>query len=143
MAVPRPIDWKLIFLLSLFGLFMGIATVFFIPSRIEPFCWLLIFLICAYVIARSRPTGHFVHGLLVSLVNSVWITGAHALLFHQYIANHPAELEQMQAMPLGDHALRLMLILGPFIGLVSGLILGLFAFIAGKLVKSEPATVSP
>jgi hypothetical protein len=43
-------DWKLILQLPLFGLFMGVATVYFIPLNVEPFCWLVIFLFCAYVI---------------------------------------------------------------------------------------------
>ena len=84
-------NWKLILLLSLFGLAMGIATVFFIPSNIEPVFWCIIFLICAWIIAK-RARGHFfLHGLLVSIVNSVWI--------------------------------------------VSGLVLGLFAWIASKIVR--------
>jgi hypothetical protein len=45
-------DWKLVFQLSLFGLAMGIATVFVIPSNIEPWFWLLIFGVCAFLIAR-------------------------------------------------------------------------------------------
>ena len=36
------VDWKLISRLSLFGLAMAIATVFAIPSNIEPAFWLVI-----------------------------------------------------------------------------------------------------
>jgi hypothetical protein len=74
-------DWPLIFTLSLFGLAMGLATVFVIPSNIEPLFWLLIFIVCAYAIAKRAPGRPFLHGLLVSLVNSVWISAAHVLLF--------------------------------------------------------------
>ena len=48
-------DWKLIFGLSLFGLAMAIGTVFVIPSNVEPIFWLVIFLVCAFLIARMRP----------------------------------------------------------------------------------------
>ena len=65
---------KLILQLSLFGLAMGIATVFVIPSNIEPIFWLVIFGICAYIIATRCSGRYFLHGLFVSLVNSVWIT---------------------------------------------------------------------
>ena len=82
-------NWKLIGMLSLFGLAMGIATIFVIPSNVEPLVWLVIFLICAYVIAKQSPGKHFLHGLLLGLANSVWITAAHILLFEQYIASHP------------------------------------------------------
>src|SRR5256885_3431258 len=128
-------DWKLVFGLSLFGLAMGIATVFVIPSHIEPIFWLLIFLICAFLIARRRSSGHFLHGLLVGIVNSVWVTGAHILLFNFYIANHPKEAAMMRSMPLPGSPRLMMAITGPIIGLISGCILGLFAFVAGKLVK--------
>ena len=74
-------DWKLIFQLSMFGLAIGIATVYVIPSSIEPIFWLIIFVICAVIIAKRRVGKPFLHGLLVSLVNSVWITAAHVLLF--------------------------------------------------------------
>ena len=84
-------NWKLILQLSLFGLAMGIGTVFVIPSTIEPLFWLAIFILSAYIIARRVPGKHFLHGFFVSLVNCVWVTGSHILFFNQYIANHPRE----------------------------------------------------
>src|SRR5712692_8783886 len=131
-------DWKLISALSLFGLAMGIATVFLIPSSIEPLFWLLIFCVCAYIIAKQRSGKHFVHGLLVSIFNSVWITAAHVLLFGRYMVNHPREAAMMRSMPLPDSPRLMMMLMGPIIGVASGLVLGLFAFIAGKLVKPNP-----
>ncbi len=130
-------NWKLIFQLSLFGLAMGICTVFWIPSNIEPYFWFAIFIICAYLIARNCREKFFLHGLFVGLANSVWITGLHALLFHVYAANHPKEIEQMGTMFLPKHPRIMMLITGPFIGLVSGLVLGIFAFAASKIWKSR------
>lgn len=126
-------NWKLIFLLSLFGLAMGIATVFVIPSNIEPLFWLVIFIICAVIIARRVPSRHFLHGLLVGIVNSIWVTGAHVLLFDAYIANHAREAAMMQNSPLPPRAM--MLIVGPCIGVVSGIVLGLFAWIASKFIR--------
>ena len=82
---------KLIFQLSLFGLVMALATVFWIPSRIEPVFWLVIFLLCAYFIVRTAPGKYFLHGFLVSLLNSVWITAAHIILFSTYIGGHQQE----------------------------------------------------
>lgn len=135
-------SWKLISQLSLFGLAMGIATVYVIPSNIEPAFWLVIFLICAYLIAK-RTVGaglHFLHGLLLGLANSVWITAAHVLLYDTYIARHAREAAMMQnpSIPLSGKAM--MAVVGPVIGLISGVILGLFALVAGKLVKHSPAT---
>ena len=130
-------NWKLIFQLSLFGLGMGLATVFFIPSNVEPYFWLAIFAVCAYIIARQVAAQHFLYGFLVSLVNSVWITGAHILFFNQYIANHPQEAAMMTSMPLPDSPRLMMALTGPIVGIVSGLVLGLFAFVAGKFVKKS------
>lgn len=132
-------NWNLIFKLSLFGLAMAFATVYFIPSNIKPFCWLLIFIICAYLIAKNCSSKYFLHGLLVSLVNAVWITTAHIFLFDQYISNHAKEAEMMKRMPMPDSPKLMMLMTGPVVGIVSGLILGLFAFIAAKIMKRKQA----
>jgi hypothetical protein len=128
---------KLIFQLSLFGLAMGIATVYFIPSDIEPLCWLVIFIVCAYLIAKNCTEKYFLTGLCVSLLNSVWITAAHIILFNTYLANHPQEAEMMAKMPMPDSPRLMMLMMGPIVGLVSGIILGLFAFVASKIVKKK------
>jgi hypothetical protein len=132
-------NWNLIFKLSLFGLAMAFATVYFIPSGIEPFFWLAIFIICAYIIAKNCSSGYFLHGLLVSIVNAVWITAAHILLFDTYISNHPQEAAMMAKMPMPESPKLMMLMTGPIIGIVSGLILGLLAFIASKVIKREQA----
>jgi hypothetical protein len=129
------VDWKLIFQLSLLGLAMGIATVFFIPSNIEPIFWVVIFVVCAYIIAKHLAARHFLHGLLLGLANSVWITASHILLFNRYIANHPREAAMMTSMPLPDSPRVMMALTGPGIGLVSGLVIGLFALVGGKLLK--------
>ena len=132
-------DWKLIVLLSGFGLMMAFATVFVIPSNIEPAYWLVIFLVCAYLIARRAPGRHFLHGLCVSLVNSVWITAAHVILFSQYMASHPQEAAMMKSMPVPESPRLMMVLFGPIFGSIFGLILGLFAFLAGKFVKPVQA----
>jgi hypothetical protein len=128
-------NWKIIFLLSLFGLAMGIATVFVIPSKIEPLFWLVIFVISAFVIARATSSRHFLHGLLVGIVNSVWITGAHILFVNQYLANHAKEAAMMQNMPRPDSPRLMMAMVSPIAGLVSGAVIGILAFIASKLRK--------
>jgi hypothetical protein len=131
------VDGKLIFKLSLFGLAMAIATVFIIPSSIEPLFWLAIFITCAYLIAKRAPGKYFLHGFLVSLLNSVWITSAHILFVNAYLAHHPNEAATLAKMPVPDAPRLMMLLTGPVVGIVSGIVLGLFAFVAGKLVKKS------
>ena len=132
-------NWKLILQLSLFGLVMGVATVFFISSSVEPFCWLVVFLISAYTIARGAPGGPFLHGVSVGLANSVWVAGAHILLVDQYLARHAREAAMMSSMPMPTHPRLMMALMGPVIGLLSGVVLGIFAVVATRLVR--PARV--
>ncbi|HKW01396.1 MAG TPA: hypothetical protein VJN96_16345 [Vicinamibacterales bacterium] len=127
-------NWPLVLKLSLFGLAMAIATVFVIPSSLEPIFWLVIFIICAVVIARQATGGrNFLHGLMVGIVNSVWVTGAHVFFFDTYVANHQAEAQAMSSMPFAPRVM--MAIIGPVIGVVSGVVLGFFAMIAGKVLR--------
>jgi hypothetical protein len=126
-------NWKLILQLSLFGLAMGIATVFVIPSNVEPVFWLVIFVFCAYVIAGRAARWYFLHGVLLGIANSVWITAAHIALFDQYIANHQQEAAMMQSMPLPDYPRLMMALVGPMIGVVSGAVIGLFSVVAARL----------
>jgi len=134
------VDWKLVFKLSLFGLAMGLGTVFFIPPSIEPIFWLIIFLVCAYVIAKQRPAKHFLHGLFVGLVNSVWVTASHIVFFGHYIDNHPREAAMMTSMPLPDSPRLVMALMGPVVGLVSGLVIGILSWIAARILKRpQPA----
>jgi hypothetical protein len=132
------LDVRLILALSLFGLFMAIATVFVIPSKIEPVCWLIIFVVCAWLIAKKAPGRPFLHGFLVGLVNCVWVTGAHMALAGSYLARHAQEAEMLAKMPRPDSPRLMMLMMGPVVGIASGLVLGLFAWIARKLV-ARPA----
>jgi len=129
--------WKLIFLLSLFGLAMAFATVFWIPTKIEPVFWLVIFIICAYLIAKNCTNRYFLHGFLVALVNCIWITGIHIFYHHTYLGNHADMARMMSDMPMSDHPLRMMALTGPVFGIISGLVLGLFAYIASRLVKKS------
>jgi hypothetical protein len=136
-GATKRLDTRLILALSMFGLAMGVATVFVIPSSIEPVLWLAIFVVCAYAIARRAPSRFFLHGFLVSIANSVWITGAHIALAGSYLSRHPDEAAMMAKMPLPDSPRLMMLMTGPVIGIVSGLVLGLFSFVAGKVVDNR------
>jgi hypothetical protein len=133
------INGKLVVQLSLLGLVMGVATVFLIPSKIEPLFWLVIFVFCAITIARRAPGKYFLHGFLVSLLNCVWITGSHILLFGSYLPRHPNEAAMMARMPAPDWPRLMMLMTGPLVGIASGIVLGMFAFVAAKIRRRSTA----
>lgn len=134
-------NWKLIFQLSLFGLAMAVATISLIPSNIEPIFWLLVFIISAYVFAKQLRGKYFAHGFMLGLANCVWVTAAHVLFANSYMAHHHQEVAMMKATPMSNHPRVIMLITGPIVGIMSGLVIGLFSFIASKIVKSS--TVVP
>jgi hypothetical protein len=131
-------NWKLIFQLSIFGLIMAFATISLIPEKIEFIFWIAIFIFCAYVVAKVGTGKYFLHGFFVSLANCVWITGAHIFFYSTYIVNHPNVAQMAADHPfLPDHPRLAMLITGTIFGIASGIILGLFCFIASKLVAPK------
>lgn len=133
-------NWKLIFQLSVFGLIMAFATVFLIPEMFEPVFWVAIFIFSAYIIVQRVSHKYFLHGFMVSLVNCVWITIAHIVFYSTYIANHPGVAKMAEDHPfLPTHPRLAMLITGPVVGIICGLILGLFAFIGSLMVKKKRA----
>jgi len=131
-------NWKIIFQLSLLGLIMAFATVFLLPEKISGIAWLPIFIFCAYVIARTCQSKHFLNGFMVSIFNCFWITSVHLILYKQHAALNP---DMVQSMPhiFANHPRLDMGVMGLVIGVISGLILGLFAFIASKIVKPRLA----
>jgi hypothetical protein len=128
-------NWRLIFQLSFFGLAMALLTISLIPTSVEPFFWLIIFIVCAYIIAKRCSGNYFLYGFLVSMVNCIWITAVHIFFYNSYVAHHP-EMQSMSAhLPLPNHPRLMMLFTGPVFGAVFGLILGLFSFVSAKLMK--------
>ena len=67
------------------------------------------------------------------------------LLFNQYVANHAKEMEMMKSMPMSDSPRVMMVMMGPIIGVLSGLVLGLFALVASKIMglRTRPAAAAP
>lgn len=128
-------DWKLILKLSMFGLGMGVATIGVIPPNIEPAFWAVIFVMCAYLIARNCNGRHFAHGVFLGLINSLWVTTLHLLFYRQYLAKHPIEADMMKSMPSPDMARLMMALTGPLIGVLSGIVIGLLAWAAGRFLK--------
>jgi hypothetical protein len=133
------VNWKLIFQLSLFGLAMALATVYVVPSNLEPVLWLPIFVVSAILIARQAPGRYFLHGLALGVANSLWITAAHVLLFDTYVAHHVREAAMMKDLPGGISPRLMMACIGPIIGVASGAVIGLFAWIAARIVRRAPA----
>lgn len=133
-------SWKVIFLLSLFGVAVGFAGVYGLSGTAELIVWLFIFVIFAVVIVRSRSGDYFVHALLASILAGLWVGIMHAAFINTYVA-HNARLRAGYAMiPKTAHPRLMMVLTGPFIGAVMGVVAGLMAAVAGKILKrKEPA----
>jgi uncharacterized membrane protein YGL010W len=116
---------------------MSLATVWFIPEKVESVVWLIIFFNCACIVAKQAPSRYFLHGFLISIFNSVWITIAHVLFSNSYIANHPnaAQMNASLLVFMQQHQRMAMMIMGLPFGIAFGLVLGLFCFVASKVVK--------
>jgi hypothetical protein len=108
-----------------------------IPEKAEPAFWVIIFIFCAWVIAKVCPGKYFLHGFLVSMVNSIWITAVHVFFRTTYVVNHPNVAGVNSGMPpfMLIHPRLAMIIMGPVFGLMFGIILGIFALVASKIVK--------
>jgi hypothetical protein len=131
--------WKLVLLLSLFGLAMAFATVSLIHVNTELICWLVIFIVSAYLIAKNCIDRYFLHGLLVGLLNCVWITAIHVFYFHTYMAHHIRMARKIADMTIANHPMRMMALMGIGFGIVLALILGLLSFSVSRLVKKKGA----
>ena len=66
-------NWKLIFTLSLFGIAMGVASLFGLPGVTEPVLWLVIFVLYAVWIVKKTSGRYFLHAFVVSVINGIWI----------------------------------------------------------------------
>lgn len=133
-----PMSWKLVFALSLFGMAMGVATVYVVPSDREPLFWLGIFVVCAWLIAKRAPSKYFLHGMCTSLLNSVWITAAHVALFGKYVAGHAREVALSGPLTQQVGSVKIaMAVTGPVVGIVSGVVLGAIAWVLSKFVVSS------
>ena len=132
-------NWKLMLGLSLFGLVMAIATVYVIPTRIEVYIWLPIYLLCAYLVQKYAPSKLFLHGFLVSILNSVWVTCLHITLSDTYLSNHPLDAASFINLDsqYGIKIWQAMVFTGTAIGVVSGVFLGLFVLVMDKIFRGR------
>ena len=131
-------NWKLVFALALFGVAMGIAAVLgFYPSSLEWLLWLIITLLSAWIIAKKVVAKLFLHGFMVGLLDGLIAPIITAIFFSAYLANNPSYADQAKQLPAGLDMRTFGLILAPVIGVVYGLVLGFFAWLAGKIFKKQ------
>jgi Mg/Co/Ni transporter MgtE len=127
-------NWKLIFLLSFFGILVGIASIQGFTRGIEWLLWLIIALICAIVISKKQKSKIFAHGLLIGLFNGLLNGIIQAAFFTSYLMHNPESIEGFRQSPINPQIF--VVFSGPIIGLIFGCAIGLFAIIANKIGRT-------
>ena len=133
-------NWKLIIALSLVSIVIAFTGVYGVTTmQSEPLIWLAIFIVYAVIIARFAPGNYFLHGFLVSVLNGLWIGAIHVLNFHTYMRSNPGMKKMYDHMPHIASPKITMVLMAPVFGAALGLIAGLFAFIASRIIKKKVA----
>jgi hypothetical protein len=128
-------NWKLVLQLAVFGIAMGLGTVFFVPSAVEPILWLIVFLLSAYTIAKHCVRLQFLNGLLVGLLDSLLKTTVHMVFFNAYVARHPQEIAMIRQMTSAISPRQLILLSSPIWGLLYGTATGLLTLLLALFIK--------
>jgi len=128
---------KLLFQLSCFGIFMGIGSVFFLPTQSEPFIWLLIFMVCAYFIGKKCREELFLHGMMIGLLQGIVQTLFHILFYHTYSTSHLDETALINQFGMSESPRSMMIILGLIFGMVGGIIIGIFSLVSKRLLQKN------
>jgi len=87
---------------------------------------------------RSVVTPTLDRGGMVSfkpIINCVYIVGLHVMFYATYMDNHPMMAKMGGNMPMHNHPRLGMILTGPLVGIALGLVQGLFAWLASKIIK--------
>lgn len=126
--------WKTILLLSLFGILMGLISVFGIIQNIEWLLWLIIAIVSAYVLNKQTKRLLVTHAAITGLFMGILYAIILSSLFEMYLRNN-LESEGLKQLPITIEPQYFFLMAGPFLGFVYGLIIGLIALIIKKISK--------
>lgn len=128
-------NWKIILYLTLASIVIGVASVFGIfNSNFMPLVMLLFSVISGYVIAKKSNSQFFMNGVLVGLFSGILISVIQAVMFDSYLLNNKDSLDGFTSITGAMPTTSVIIFLGPFIGLVYGIIAGL---VADKIYKSN------
>ena len=128
--------WKTILLLSLFGILMGLNSVFGIVKNIEWLLWLIIAIVSAYILNKQTKKLLVTHAVITGLFMGILNAIIQSSLFDMYLANNP-EIEGFKQWPITIEPQDFLLMAGPFMGIVYGLVIGLFALLIKKISKKR------
>jgi hypothetical protein len=128
-------NWRLIFVLSLFSIPIGLTSALGLTRGYEWLTWFFVGLFCAWRFARKIQSDLFLHGFYLGILVGFLTAAIQAIFISTYLSNNPRMVEALNALPQGLHPALVVLIMGPLIGAVSGIVFGILAVFAGKLVR--------
>lgn len=135
-------NWPLILRLSLLSIAMGPASVLGLTRSYDWLMWLCVGVFCAWQFARKAHDELFLHGFYLGILDGIFNSTIEAVFVSTYLSNNPRMINALNAVPQGLHPALVVLIMGPIIGTVSGIIFGVLAVIAGKLVRQTSSISS-
>lgn len=119
---------------------MGFASVFGLTQQYEWLMWLLIGIFCAWVFARKVSDDFFLHGFYLGILDGIFNSVIESAFFSTYLANNPRMVEGLKDMPEAVPPALIILIMGPIVGALSGVVFGLLTVIASKIAKKRTDT---
>jgi len=133
-------NFKLILLLSLFGLVIGITNTFFLQAvTILPLFWILAFTVSPYIIAKKLNSDYFNNAMLLGALYWVWIGGLNLIFFKYYNASNYEAMEYSGSVMHENAPHFFMVIFDMFYAFASSMGIGLLTLLATKLVKKTKA----
>jgi uncharacterized protein YneF (UPF0154 family) len=128
--------WGVVLELSAPGLAIGLAVVHGMGEGTMWVLWIVLRLLIALALARWVRRKHFAHGFSVGALGAGGAVLLALAMYGTYTQNHPEFLEQAGKVPSLDPRLLLALV-AVGVGIVHGLIQGVLAWIASKIVTSR------
>jgi hypothetical protein len=118
-----------------FGVIVGTASLFGLTRGVEEWLWLFIGIGSAFLIARHAPGHPFAHGFTGGALAALASSVLQMALFSTYAAHNPETATAVTQLPQGVSLRATFVLIAPLIAAASGVIVGLFAWIASKLVR--------
>lgn len=128
-----------LWLLTLFGVVMGFATVFGLTKNNEFYYWMIIGVISAFAISKITTEKIFVKSTVVGLFMGIFTGIIQYVFFNTYLENNPESIDGFKQIPLTLAPQYVLLFSAPFTGIIFGLFIGLIAYVFIKISgkKSE------
>ena len=128
----QAMNWGIILLLSSFGLVMGLLSIKGYTQKLEPFLWLLFAIVTTLILSKNIDNKTFMHALLIGLFWGVLNGITQSAFFDQYLANNTNLQERFKQSSVIKPRY-FVLMTGPVIGLITGLVLGGLTFLFKKI----------